>query len=171
MNNTEYTNSHLKSSLKEYQVLLPNLKFDNNNVYFSLKYPIKINIQKKINHMKDFLINNVEMYDNIVYNNNLINYDIINENFDKGLKVKILYDDTDTFLYKRDIYKIAKMIEFKIVGINWIISNNENDNNNKSTYNDDLYSLSDKNSFIENEDDNASYGEEDYEDEDEDYDN
>ena len=43
MNNTEYTNTHLK----EYQVLLPNLKFDKNNVYFSLKYPIKINIKKK----------------------------------------------------------------------------------------------------------------------------
>ena len=164
MNNIEYTNK----DLKEYQVVLPNLKFEKNNVYFSLKYPIKINIKKKVNYMKDFLINNVEMYDNIVYNNNLINYDIINENFDKGLKVKILYDDTDTFLYKRDIYKIAKMIEFKIVGINWKVSN---DDNNK-LYNEDYYSISDKNSLIEDEEDenvNSLY-DNDEEFEDEDYD-
>jgi hypothetical protein len=104
------------NSIKKEIVLLPNLKLKNNKIYFTLMHPTKIFIKKKNTHINDFLIDNVSMHGSTIYNSILINYDILNEELEKGLKIKIMYNEND-FLYKKDIQKIAKNIESYIIGI------------------------------------------------------
>ena len=56
------------------------------------------------------------MYGKTEYNDVFVNYDIINEECNDGLKIKIMYDENN-FLYSVDIKKIAKNIECDILGI------------------------------------------------------
>jgi len=101
---------------KSHIVLLPNLRLKENKIYFTLKSPLKICIKKKNTFVSSFLINNVSMYGKTEYNDVFVNYDIINEECNNGLKIKIMYDENN-FLYSVDIKKIAKNIECDILGI------------------------------------------------------
>ena len=172
---------YLKKEKKEL-VLLPNLKLKENKIYFTLKNQLKLFIKKKNSFISDFLIDNITMYGKTTYNNILVNYDIINEERENGLKIKIMYDEND-FLYKIDIKKIAKSIEGDILGI---IDNScnqynttENNRNNSpliSKYKEnsmqyDSYSDTDSISYQEESyEDNNDY-DYDYDDEVDDYDN
>lgn len=165
---------------KNETVLLPNLKLKENKIYFTLKNQLKISIKKKNTFINNFLIDNVSLYGKTNYNNILVNYDIINEEHENGLKIKIMYDEND-FLYKLDIKKIAKSIEGDILGIIDYISNQYNTvENNRS--NSPLFSKQKENNVhydSYSDTDSISYQEESYQDNndyddnnyDEDYDN
>jgi len=163
-------------------VLLPNLKLKENKIYFTLKNQLKIFIKKKNSFINNFLIDTSSMYGTKTYNNILVNYDIINEEREYGLKIKIMYDENDV-LYKLDIKKIAKSIEGDILGIIYNSSNQNNTTENNRS-NSPLFSKYKENSMqydSYSDTDSMSYQEESYEDnndyddnnyyEDDDYDN
>ena len=144
---------------KKETVLLPNLKLKENKIYFTLKNPFKIFIKKEKTFINDFLIDNVSMYGKTTYNDILVNYDIINEEREYGLKVKIMYDEND-FLYKIDIKKIAKSIESDILGILNNLSNEYNTSeNNQSVKKIERYFMKENTDFFEYNRSNSPYKE------------
>jgi hypothetical protein len=150
---------------KNETVLLPNLKLKENKIYFTLKNQLKISINKKNTFINNFFIDNVSLYGKTNYNNILVNYNIINEEREYGLKIKIMYDEND-FLYKLDIKKIAKSIEGDILGI-IDYSNNQYNTTENNRSNSPLFSKQKENSMhydSYSDTDSISYQEESYED-------
>ena len=108
-NNYVHTNS--------FSVLLPNLRYKNDGIYFKSKNPIKLNINNKTIFKSDFLLKDLEYSQTLNYMNIDIHCTIIKTEYDDGLKMSIKYDSNE-YNYTSFMQKIARFVEASILGIN-----------------------------------------------------
>jgi len=118
------------------ETYLPNFRYiikdGNGIIVFKLKTPFKIDVNKKTIWINDFELKEIKMYNKIDYEYGDIAYRIFEEEFEKGLKIKI-YDTNN--IHDSSIHEIIKNIEIQLLNIN-IHDTKNNDNNNKSNDND-----------------------------------
>ena len=119
------------------ETYLPNFRYiikDGSGVIvFKLKTPFKIDVNKKTIWINDFEVKDIKLYNKIDYEYGDIPYRIIEEEFEKGLKIKI-YNDTN--IHESSIHEIIKNIEIKILNINLHDSMNNDNKTKKSNDND-----------------------------------
>ena len=119
------------------ETYLPNFRYiikDRSGVIvFKLKTPFKIDVNKKTIWINDFEVKDIKLYNKIDYEYGDIPYRIIEEEFGKGLKIKI-YDNSN--INESSIHEIIKNIEIKILNINLHDSMNNDNKTKKSNDND-----------------------------------
>jgi hypothetical protein len=120
---------------KSIDVLLPNLRYKNNDVYFIFKNPIKIIVNDKKEFKTEMLLKNLSLTGEVFVMDIKIKCLISTEERDDGLKVNLKYMDRH-YLYKSDICKFARAVESAILNID--IFDDENDHNDDD---DDVVSI------------------------------
>lgn len=101
--------------MKSYNVLLPNLRYINKNIYFVSKVPIKLCIDEKIVYQTNFLLD-ISLTGEISYLDTDIKCTIIEKEHDDGLEVNLSYEDNYD-IYTTDLKTIAQIAEATILGI------------------------------------------------------
>ena len=91
-----------------YEAFLPNFRYKNGKISFIFKQPLKLDIMKKIVWINEFDIDNISIYDSILYDYENIEYKIIEEPYNEGLKVNIYQKYFETFILYMIISKINK---------------------------------------------------------------
>ena len=132
--------------MKKDTVLLPNLLFEKNNVYFKFKKCFELNVNNKQILFDKFLLNDISLNGVIYFEKIKINCSIIKKENTNGLLMEFKYDKDDYFS-KLDIQKVSKKIEKMILNISDSYSEydqNENELDNKNNkshdYHNDNYS-------------------------------
>lgn len=120
--------------MKKDTVVLPNLLFKNNNIYFKFKNYFKININGKKILFDNFLLNNIQLYGTIYFKKIKINCDILEKENSDGLFVELRYNRDEYFILE-DVQKISKEIELMILNIENpdYYDNNQDIKNNSKT--------------------------------------
>lgn len=157
-----------------FNVLLPNLRYINKEIYFKPKYIIKIKHDNKIQNKSSFLLKEINLEGTINFMDLKFKCKILEESLSNGVKVNIQVN-TDKHISKIEMQKCAKELEASILNINLDDDNSmeSNDNydinyDNKIRYLADNISESyteeniDNNYENENEYDNFNNYEEDY---------
>ena len=103
--------------MKKDTILLPNLLFEKNNIYFKFKKYFKLEINNKKILFDKFLLNNIPLYGTIYFKDIKINCDIIKKENREGLIMELKYNSDDYFSVL-DVQIIAKKIEKIILNIN-----------------------------------------------------
>jgi hypothetical protein len=98
-----------------YETFLPNFKYKKGKISFIFKQPLKLDIMKKIVWMNESEINNINIFDSVLYDYENISYKIIEEPFNEGLKVNIYQKHYDI---SHEIHHILQYIEANILNIN-----------------------------------------------------
>lgn len=121
---------------KEFTALLPNLKFNNkdNKIYFISINGIKIIKQGKEVINKTLLIGDLMQNTIIFYMDKKLECQIIQEEFEGGLKINIKLKSND-HLDKETKQKMARFIEAKILNID--MNDNLSDDESVDNYYDD----------------------------------
>ena len=130
---------------KSENVLLPNLRYKDGNIFFKSKNPIKIMLNGKKEFKSDFLLSNLAFNDTVYWKDIELNCTIMKEELEDGLKINIKYMDRHT-IYRNDIQKFARVIEATILNINII----ESDDCEIDSYSDE-YEYSSENDIDEYE--------------------
>ena len=91
--------------MKKDTVVLPNLLFKNNNIYFKFKKYFTININGKKILFDNFLLNNTQLYGTIYFKKIKINCDILEKENSDGLFVELRYNRDEYFILE-DVQKI-----------------------------------------------------------------
>lgn len=131
--------------MKKDTVLLPNLLFKKNNIYFKFKQYFELNINGKKILFDNFLLNNTPLYGTIYFKKIKINCDILEKENKGGLFVELRYDRDEYFILE-DVQKISKEIELMLLNIdNPDYYDNDNNDNN-------LYIKNNKNNIKSEED-------------------
>ena len=102
--------------MKKDTVVLPNLLFKNNNIYFKFKKYFEININAKKILFDNFLLHNIQLYGTIYFKKIKINCDILEKENSDGLFVELRYNRDEYFILE-DVQKISKEIELMILNI------------------------------------------------------
>lgn len=97
-------------------VVLPNLRYKNDNIYFISKNPIKVKINNKIEFTNEFIIKDIALNGNITCMNTYIECEIIPKEFEDGIHINMKFID-NCDIYTNEIQKFARAIESKILGI------------------------------------------------------
>jgi hypothetical protein len=97
-----------------YETFLPNFKYKNGKISFIFKQPLKLDIMKKIVWINESEIDNVNIFDSVLYDYEDISYKIIEEPFNEGLKVYIYQKYSDIVPL---IHHIIQYIEANILKI------------------------------------------------------
>jgi hypothetical protein len=122
---------------KSIDVLLPNLRYKNKNVYFVFNNPVKVIINGKREFKNEILLPDLSLEGSINVMDIKIKCSIIEEERDDGLKVNLKYMDQH-YLYNSDICKFARAVESAILKIDIFNEDNknieENDINNLNYY-------------------------------------
>jgi hypothetical protein len=121
---------------KSYEVLLPNLRYKNNNVCFIPKYPIKIKKNNKIDYINEYVLENLSLTGKITCINTELNGRILEKEDENGLIVNIKYRDGPD-IYKQDVQKFARAIEAAILGIDLMEDYESEESDIYSNYNND----------------------------------
>lgn len=100
-----------------FNVLLPNLRYKNDGIYFKSKNPIKLEINNKTIFKNEFLLKDLSYSQTLNYMDIYINCTIIKTEYDDGLKMNIKYDSNE-YNYTSFMQKIARYVEGSILGIN-----------------------------------------------------
>ena len=100
-----------------FNVLLPNLRYQNDGIYFKSKSPIKLKINNKIIFKDEFLLKDLSFSQTLNYMNIDIHCTIIKTEYDDCLKMNIKYDSNE-YNYTSFMQKIARYVEASILGIN-----------------------------------------------------
>lgn len=100
-----------------YNVILPNLRYKNGNVYFKSKYPIKLKINDKLIYKNEFILKDLQMDGNIDYMGTNLICNILKEELEDGLKINIEYY-SNRYTSLSDMQKFARYIEACILDIN-----------------------------------------------------
>ena len=114
------------SYLTENVVLLPNLRYKNNNIFFISKSPIKTTLQNKITYRTEFLLEGISLFGKIRCDGTDIQCQIIEKEYNDGMEIKLKYQKNMN-ISSHDIKKFARSIEAKILGI---VNNEDQDQNN-----------------------------------------
>jgi hypothetical protein len=122
--------------MKKDTILLPNLLFEKNNIYFKFKKYFELEINNKKILFDKFLLNNISLYGTIYFKDIKINCDIIKKENKDGLLMELTYN-TDEYFNVLDIQIIAKKIEKIILNIN-----NQHDDKEEYLENNNSSSLS-----------------------------
>lgn len=107
-------------------VLLPNLRYKNNNIFFISKSPIKTTLENKITYRTEFLLEDISLIGKIRCDGTDIQCQIIEKEYNDGMEIKLKYKNNMN-ISSHDIKKFARSIEAKILGI---VNNEYNDNDN-----------------------------------------
>jgi len=113
-----------------FNVLLPNLRYKNENIYFKPKSPIKLNINNKIIFTSEFILKDLTYSQTLNYMDIDLYCTIIKAEYDDGLKMNIKYDSNE-HNYTLFMKKISRYVEASILGINI--------NETESEYNEEYY--------------------------------
>lgn len=155
-----------------FNVLLPNLRYKNDCIYFKSKTPIKLKVNNKTIFKDEFLLKDLSFTQTLNYMDMDIHCKIIKVEYDDGLKMNIKYDSNE-HNYMSIMQQIARFVEASILGINIDDSESEYDDYSDEYYdnkikdyveNISVYSEEyvDENSEVEQN--NVSFIEEDHED-------
>ena len=125
-----------------FQVLLPNLIYKNDELYFKSKYPMKIKQNNKFEYKNDFLLKDVNLERKINIRGMILKCKIL----DKSIKNDVISHieiNTTEYISKIDMQKYAKEFESVILNINLDDNNSsqscDNDENNNISYDDEEY--------------------------------
>ena len=144
---------------KSVDVLLPNLRYKNDDVYFIFNNPVKIMNNGKKEFKNEILLKNLALTGEITVMDVKIDCSIIKEERDDGLKVNLKYMDRH-YLYNTDLHKFARAVESAILNIDIFDDENENENieadlcDHYDTYNDDDYDSEFNQDFTEDDNQN-----------------
>jgi hypothetical protein len=116
-----------------FNVLLPNLRYKNDCIYFKSKSPIKLKVNNKTIFKDEFLLKDLSFTQTLNYMDMDIHCKIIKVEYDDGLKMNIKYDSNE-HNYMSIMQQIARFVEASILGINIDDSESEYDN-----YSDEYY--------------------------------
>jgi hypothetical protein len=115
-----------------FNVLLPNLRYKNEQIYFKSKSPIKLKINDKIIFNNEFILKDLSFSQTLNYMDMDIHCTIIKIEYDDGLKMNIKYNSNE-YNYTSFMQKIARYVEASILGINI----DESDSDYSEEYYDD----------------------------------
>lgn len=107
-----------------YDVLLPNLRYKEENVFFVSKIPIKIIIDGIIEYKTEFKLENISLTGKIRCIDTDIQCKIIEKEYEDGVQLNLKYKDRSG-LYSSDVQKFARAAEAAILGINIMEDNDE----------------------------------------------
>lgn len=122
--------------IRKFGSYLPNLRYKNGDVYYIPSHAIKLKSSKsKTGHyyQHEFKISNLQLNGRLDIYNNIYDVDIIPKYFDNGLQINVKYNDPYDTLDVIQQQKIARVIEYRILGINMFKSYYEN-----NSYKDDI---------------------------------
>lgn len=144
-----FHNEQYKKNIS-FNVLLPNLRYINKELYFKPKHIIKIKRNNKIENKSEFLLKNIKLEGNINFMDLKFKCKILEESLKNGVKAHIEVN-TDKYISRTDIQKCAKELEACILNIHL-----DDDNSSEScdNYENKIKYLAD------NMSDNHSYTEE-----------
>lgn len=125
-----------------FNVLLPNLRYKNENIYFKPKSPIKLNINNKIIFTSEFILKDLTYSQTLNYMDIDLYCTIIKAEYDDGLKMNIKYDSNE-HNYTLFMQKIARYVEASILGINIDESEDEYDDYSEECYDDKIKEFTD----------------------------
>jgi len=139
--------------MKECDVLLPNLRYKNDNVYYYSTNPLKINKNNRVEYINEILLEDLVLEATVYYSDIEIKCKILKKENDNGLVVNIRFRDRHD-ICNRNIQMFAKYIEASILKINieddyCYEEYNEEDCNDNFT--DDYSSIDDDSSSYDNE--------------------
>jgi hypothetical protein len=117
-----------------YTVLLPNLLFKNNSIYFITERQESIKVINNLETYNDIEVDDPHYSGNIYFMDNSINYDIIKEENKNGLSINIKINK-DCYMTTIDIQKTARLIEGYIVGIDLL------DETYNTKYEDEIFNI------------------------------
>ena len=141
--------------MKKDTVLLPNLLFEKNNIYFKFKKYFELNVNNKQILFDKFLLNDISLNGVIYFKKIKINCSIIKKENTNGLLMELRYDK-DEYFSKLDVQKIGKSLEKMILNISdsdcnydyecdYDYNNSENKLNEKNDMSYDEHNNSDLN--------------------------
>jgi len=108
-------------TLRAFGSYLPNLRYKNNNIYYYSSNPIKLKSSKSklgYYYQREFKLDNLQLYDEMTTYGITYYIEILPKYLTNGLEISVKYSDPYDILHKYDQKKIARAIEFKILGIN-----------------------------------------------------
>ena len=142
-------------------VLLPNLRYKNKNIFFIFKYPVKVKVNDKFEYKTEQILENLSLTGTLFCKETKLNCKIYEEELEDGLKVNIKYIDNVT-IHKGEIQKFARAIEAKLLDIDIMNDEDSDFNDLEKEYSciekqydySDEYSISDEslNEYEENYD-------------------
>ena len=132
-----YTLKHLLQSgtLRKFGSYLPNLRYKNGNIYYYSSNPIKFkSFKSKSGHyyQSEFKLKDLELFGKMNIYNNIYYIEIIPKYLKDGLEICVKYSDQYDILHPMEKTKIARAIEYQILGINMF-----KDYYEKRTFNND----------------------------------
>lgn len=103
--------------MKEYDVLLPNLRYKKDNVYFYSTNPIKINKNNRVEYIDEILLEDLVLESTVYYLDTEIKCKILEKENEDGLVINIRFRDRHD-ICNRHIQMFARYIEASILKIN-----------------------------------------------------
>jgi hypothetical protein len=116
---------------KEFNAILPNLKYKNKNIFFIFKNPLKIKKNNEVKFIKEYSLGNISLSGKIFCMGYELSCTILEKEMENGLEVNIKYIDSSE-ITRDHMKKFARSLEAKILEID--IEDNESDNDNMSEY-------------------------------------
>lgn len=123
-NGSDYINMGKDMS---YDVLMPNLKYKDKKIYFISKNPIKLIINNNIEFKREEIFKNISLTGKLQCLSKNIQFKIIEEELDNGLKVNINIDHCGS-IDRCEMQKIARVVEAFMLGID-LMDETETDEN------------------------------------------
>ena len=127
---------------KDFNAILPNLKYKNNKIFYIFKDPFKIIQNKKIKFIKEYDLGDISLTGKIYCMGTEIKCKILEKEIDNGLEVNICYIDTPN-INRDHKKKFARALEARILNIeidddddseNSVDFNFDNEYKNKMNY-------------------------------------
>jgi len=103
--------------MKECDVLLPNLRYKNDSVYYYSKNPLKINKNNRVEYINEILLEDLVLEATVYYSDTEIKCKILKKEDENGLIVNIRFRDRHD-ISNRHIQMFARYIEASILKIN-----------------------------------------------------
>jgi hypothetical protein len=155
-----------------FNVLLPNLRYINNQLYFKPKYSIKVKNNNKIENKSEFLLKDINLEGTINCMGIKLKCKILEESLRNGVKANIQIN-TDEHISKIDMQKYARQLEATILNINLDDDNSSESYDNYDNYYEnkvkyvadiitDVHSYTEENNQINNDYENYNDYEEEY---------
>jgi hypothetical protein len=126
-----YDDHHKEKSV---DVLLPNLRFKNKNIFFIFKHPVKVKVNDKFEYKYEQILENLSLTGTFYCRDTKLNCRIYEEERDDGLKVNIKYID-NVEIHCGVIQKFARAVEAAILDIDIL----EDDSDIDSDFDDISY--------------------------------
>jgi len=128
--------------LYQYGAYLPNLRYKNGVLCYHSSNPIKFKSAKSksgYHYQSEFKIPNLELNGQMNIYNNTYYIDIVPKYLDYGLEIHVKYFDNNDSLHPSEKTKIARAVEYQILGINMFKDYYQS----KLNYDDDDFDLND----------------------------